>query len=520
MNKAGPQTVDSNQIALKQLYAVRPAWTRVVSAAQAVGLGSHCLLHAGPPFADRSQPSAPILASAALCCVYEGWAADIGSARAMILDGRVALHPAQEYDVVTPLAAVVSPTTFLVEISDLNTDSHCWSLLPSGAGPQIRFGTADLAILERLRFRDQELARALQPWLQGRSIELIALAQAGLRAGDDLHAQTAGATAALLQQLLEGQAPQVVTEVVETAPLFFLTLWMAACHLMLKATVGAGAPSLVIGLAGNGQEVGVRLSGAPEKWLTRAARRPDGPRLKELDALAAPMLGDSGVIDAAGFGVQAWGHAQGVRELMLPWLPEGWASESGCMVGQHPAFTEFSLRTGLDAGLAQQQATPPMVALAMLDSTAEHGLLGRGVCLTDPALYTLPGQGQPSVNQPAILAEVNRAVDDYERALTGNDLAELDRLFWNSPHTLRYGAGEHLYGYAAIAAFRRARADSSQLARHIIERSVTTFGNEFAVANIVFQRPGNVRLGRQTQSWVCIEREWRIVAAHVSWATS
>ncbi|PCC97915.1 oxalurate catabolism protein HpxZ [Halopseudomonas pelagia] len=126
----------------------------------------------------------------------------------------------------------------------------------------------------------------------------------------------------------------------------------------------------------------------------------------------------------------------------------------------------------------------------------------------------------PAVNRANVLAEVNRAVDQYEQALTGNDLAELDRLFWDSPHTLRYGAGEHLYGYAAIAAFRRARADSGQLARHIIERSVTTFGDDFAVANIVFQRPGSTRLGRQTQSWVCVEREWRIVAAHVSWATT
>ncbi|MGY8812389.1 MAG: oxalurate catabolism protein HpxZ [Pseudomonadales bacterium] len=520
MTDTGRQTDNSNQLALKRLYAVRPAWIRVVTAAEAVGLESQCLLHAGPPFADPSQPSAPILASAALCCIHEGWAEDVGSARSMILDGRVTLRPAQEYDVVTPLAAVVSPGTFLVEVSDLDSGACCWSLLPSGAGPQIRFGTADLAILERLQFRDQALAGALAPWLQGRSIELIPLAQAGLRAGDDLHAQTAGATNALLQQLLAEHAPQVVTEVIATAPLFFLTLWMAACHLMLKATVGTGATSLVIGLAGNGQEAGVRLSGAPEQWLTRAARRPNGPRLKEVEALAAPMLGDSGVIDAAGFGAQAWAHAQGVRDLMLPWLPEGWAAGSDAMLGKHPAFSEFSLRIGLDAELAQRQASAPLVALAMLDSDAEHGLLGRGVCLTDPALYTQPGQGVPAVNRASVLAEVNRAVDQYERALTGNDLAALDRLFWDSPHTLRYGAGEHLYGYAAIAAFRRARADSGQLARHIIERSVTTFGDEFAVANIVFQRLGSARFGRQTQSWVCIEREWRIVAAHVSWAAA
>lgn len=508
-----------NEYALQRVHAVQPVWTAVVPAAAAVGLQPFCLLHAGPPFADPARPSDPILASAALCCIHEGWAADIASARKMILQGRVSLLPAQERDVVTPLAAVISPSTSLVEVSDTHTGARCWSILPGGAGPQLRFGTADLKILERLRHRDQVLADALRPCLGKVGIELIPLAQAALRAGDDLHAQTTGATMALLQELIAQQAPPAVTELVKGAPLFFLPLWMAACHLMLRATVGCGAESLVVGMGGNGQDIGIRLSGAPHRWLTRPARRPVGPRLVDSTAPAAPMLGDSGVIDAAGFGAQAWGHASAVRDPMAAWLPENWTPALGCYAGTHPAFAEFGLRIALDAELAKASPCPPMIALAMLDEQAEVGLLGRGVCATDPALYALPQQSAPQINDPSVLMQVNRAVDDYERALTSNQLDELDRLFWNSPHTLRYGAGEHLYGHAAIAAFRRVRADSGQLARHVIERSVTTFGDTFAVANIVFQRPGSSRLGRQTQSWVCLEGDWRIVAAHVSWVT-
>lgn len=133
--------------------------------------------------------------------------------------------------------------------------------------------------------------------------------------------------------------------------------------------------------------------------------------------------------------------------------------------------------------------------------------------------YRLTAQPTPIhmvINDPATLAELETAFDAYERALTGNDVAELDRLFWDNTLTLRYGAGETLYGIEAIREFRNARP-AKALARDIVERSVTTFGTDFAVANIAFRRAGEPRLGRQSQSWVRLPEGWQVVAAHVSW---
>ena len=48
------------------------------------------------------------------------------------------------------------------------------------------------------------------------------------------------------------------------------------------------------------------------------------------------------------------------------------------------------------------------------------------------------------INDPVALANLTLAFAEYEQALVTNDIATLDRLFWNSPHTLRYGAGENL----------------------------------------------------------------------------
>lgn len=121
-----------------------------------------------------------------------------------------------------------------------------------------------------------------------------------------------------------------------------------------------------------------------------------------------------------------------------------------------------------------------------------------------------------TINDPAVLAEVEAAFAAYEAALTSNDVATLDALFRNAPETLRYGAGENLYGYAAIAAFRATRSPAD-LARTLEHTVITTYGEAAATANTMFRRdsmPGKV--GRQSQTWIKFPEGWSIVSAHVS----
>ena len=119
------------------------------------------------------------------------------------------------------------------------------------------------------------------------------------------------------------------------------------------------------------------------------------------------------------------------------------------------------------------------------------------------------------INCAEVLAEVKQQFDRYEKALVSNDVAVLDALFWNSPHTLRYGVTENLYGYDAISAFRAARA-AQGLERTVLRTVITTYGRDFATANIEFQRVGSSVTGRQSQTWMRTATGWRVVAAHVS----
>jgi hypothetical protein len=119
------------------------------------------------------------------------------------------------------------------------------------------------------------------------------------------------------------------------------------------------------------------------------------------------------------------------------------------------------------------------------------------------------------INIPDVVAEVEAAVARYETALVENDVPVLDELFWNSPLTVRYGSTENLYGYGEIKAFRAQRSPLN-LARAVNRTVITTFGRDFATANLEFRRVGATRTGRQSQAWVRAPEGWRVVAAHVS----
>lgn len=120
-----------------------------------------------------------------------------------------------------------------------------------------------------------------------------------------------------------------------------------------------------------------------------------------------------------------------------------------------------------------------------------------------------------TVNDTSIIAELRELAERYEIALMANDLPTLDGMFWQSPHVVRMGVGENLYGIESIAAFRAARPGGSP-PRRVIRTTISSFGRDMGVINVEFQRIGAVANGRQSQSWVRFAEGWRIVAAHVS----
>jgi hypothetical protein len=121
------------------------------------------------------------------------------------------------------------------------------------------------------------------------------------------------------------------------------------------------------------------------------------------------------------------------------------------------------------------------------------------------------------INRPEIVAELHALYPRYETALVENDVGTLTDLFWNSPHAVRLGLAENLYGMDEIAAFRKGRPPTN-LARSIRRLDINTFGRNFGSITLEFERTveGKLVRGRQSQVWGRFREGWRIVSAHVS----
>jgi len=127
-----------------------------------------------------------------------------------------------------------------------------------------------------------------------------------------------------------------------------------------------------------------------------------------------------------------------------------------------------------------------------------------------------------ALNDPSVLSQVAALHDAYERALVSNDVASLNAAFWDSPHTVRFGVSEHLYGAEAIAAYRQ-DAPPRLLDRRVTRRTIVAFGADCAsvMCELTQTVAGRPRHSRQSQLWVRFpEVGWKIVAAHVSHALS
>jgi hypothetical protein len=369
---------ERSSAAFARLLALRPQLDGVATAGAAAGLQPFEMLHAGPTLLDPCRPPPVLLSSTVITCLHEGWARSVGEAEMLVRAGRITYIPAQSRGSVLPLAFIASPSTPMFAVGD-GRGATMYAPVSVVRGSDTRFGNRDPGLGERLASRDRQTAPAWQEVLRASGpIELLPLAASGLARGDDLHSRTAAATEALAARLREAEAGELADAVAAT-PAYFLTLWMAATALMLRAVEGGDVPTLVTRAGGNGERFGMSLAGRPDDWLCVAAMQPQGRRADSaMETLpVSGAIGDSAVVDLLGFGAMAMAQAPEVLAMFDPKLTRQIESvASDILFGFHAGLGR---KLGVDARRVVACSTAPFVALGLLAADGLGGLQGRGL---------------------------------------------------------------------------------------------------------------------------------------------
>lgn len=379
-------TRPEDEQALTRLFEARPAWTGMTSAADAIALEERTLLHSGPPAGHR--PVIPTLNSAAVACVFEGWAKDLPEAEEMIASGAIRFAPAQDHNVATPLAAVISPSTQLLVMEDTNgAGRRAFAPLNgggTGGAPAPRYGRKSQEAIDLLRFLNEEVAPAIAPAGEA-PVDWLPIVDAALTRGDDAHLRHLEAHKTfndlLCQRLGSGYADSSVGRFVGEWPIFHLNFWMAAARCALSAATGVEGSGLITAFGGNGAQFGLQVSGLPGRWFTAEADVPQG-NVREPHSLdtCTGAYGDSALAEGFGLGAMALAFCPDMQSLHAGFFADDIYTLPGkLLMGEHPGFPHSRARAGLSARAVVETGEAPVVELGLVDKAGNDGGLGAGL---------------------------------------------------------------------------------------------------------------------------------------------
>jgi hypothetical protein len=384
----------ANEEALKRMNAGDPVLVDIAPAGEVIpGLQDRMITHSGPPI-DWPRMCGAQRGAMIGAVLFEGWAKNAEEASHLLRGGGVRFEPNHHHQAVGPMAGTISPSmpVWVVENKAFGNRSFCRQV----EGRQ-QFGDYSGSALQDLHRWKNIWAPALRQGLrQTGDLPLKPIIAKALMMGDELHNRPVAASSlfanAMSSAMVEtGVAKEnLVATLKYTAnhELLFLGLAMACGKAIADPATGIEFSTVVVAMARNGTDFGIRVSGLGRDWFIAPSPRVKGlffPAYKEEDA--GFDMGDSAITETVGWGGFVLAGATGILSLVGGTPDEAMAYSremreitAGVSVNYRlPVFGFQGTALGIDIRRVVQTGIAPIIDTAIAHKNPGYSIIGAGL---------------------------------------------------------------------------------------------------------------------------------------------
>ncbi len=303
---------EANQEAASRILKGKPTLIDISTAGEVIpGMKENMVLHAGPPISwDRM--CGPMRGAVTGGLILEGLAKSREKAEEIAASGDIVFEPCHHHSSVGPMAGVVTWSMPVWVLENKAFGNRAFCTLNEGLGKVLRYGAFSDEVIARLRWMEEELAPLLrEALLRHGEIDMKSLISQALQMGDEGHNRNRAGTSLLIRELashlvLLDEDKERISKALtfmNANDHFFLNLTMPSCKCTVDPASHIEGSSVIVTMARNGTDFGIRVSGLGDQWFTGPASIVDGLYLPGFSAEdAARDLGDSVITETGGIG--------------------------------------------------------------------------------------------------------------------------------------------------------------------------------------------------------------------------
>ena len=316
----------ANDEAARRILKGRPTLIDIGRAGDVIpGMGAKTVLHAGPPVSWQRM-CGPMRGAVIGGLIYEGLASTREEAEELASSGGIELSPCHHHSSVGPMAGVVTAGMPVWIIENKTYGNRAYCTLNEGLGKVLRYGAFSEEVIARLRWMEAELAPILKKALALHGeLDMKNLIAQVLQMGDEGHNRNRAGTSLFIREMAPflavlGEEPEKIARVfrfMHGNDHFFLNLSMPSCKCTADAAADIPGSSVIVTMARNGTDFGIRVSGLGDQWFTGPASMVEGLYLPGFSASdAAPDIGDSVITETCGIGGFAMAAAPAIVQFV------------------------------------------------------------------------------------------------------------------------------------------------------------------------------------------------------------